>query len=374
MKTDIPPTVTKSFWTTKQRQGHSLHEISYRACFKPQLVTFFITRYSKPNDTIFDPFMGRGTTPLEAVINGRHAIASDAHPLCLYLARPRLNPPSLAAIQARLHAVPSSADIPPSDRALTCFYHPKTLAALIALKTWLVTRQKTQCFDAIDDWIRMVALSRLSGHSQGFFSVRTMPPNQAISIEAQRKLNARNGQKPPYKDIKKRILKKSQSLLRDGTPHHNQKYVLAQAYSHALSFIADDTIDMIITSPPFLDTVDYSADNWLRCWFAALDQRIIALDHHKTRTAWTDFIRKSFREFARVMKPNGYIAFEVGEVRKNSIFLEQDVLQATQYLPFIVRKIYINQQTFTKTANCWGVTNNQKGTNSNRIIIFQKRP
>jgi hypothetical protein len=27
----------------------------------------------------------------------------------------------------------------------------------------------------------------------------------------------------------------------------------------------------------------------------------------------------------------------------------------------------VNQQEFTKTANCWGVRNNAKGTNTNRI-------
>ena len=32
----------------------------------------------------------------------------------------------------------------------------------------------------------------------------------------------------------------------------------------------------------------------------------------------------------------------------------------------------INNQTFTKTANCWGVRNNTRGTNSNRIVVFRK--
>jgi hypothetical protein len=36
------PIVTKEFWTSRQRQASSLHEISYRACFKPQLPRFFI--------------------------------------------------------------------------------------------------------------------------------------------------------------------------------------------------------------------------------------------------------------------------------------------------------------------------------------------
>jgi len=34
--------------------------------------------------------------------------------------------------------------------------------------------------------------------------------------------------------------------------------------------------------------------------------------------------------------------------------------------------VLINQQEFTKTANCWGVDNNAKGTNSNRIVVFRK--
>jgi hypothetical protein len=33
----------------------------------------------------------------------------------------------------------------------------------------------------------------------------------------------------------------------------------------------------------------------------------------------------------------------------------------------------VNQQEFTKTANCWGVANNAKGTNTNRIVVLQRR-
>ena len=31
------PVFVNEFWTSKQRAAHSLHEVSYRACFKPQL-------------------------------------------------------------------------------------------------------------------------------------------------------------------------------------------------------------------------------------------------------------------------------------------------------------------------------------------------
>jgi hypothetical protein len=34
--------------------------------------------------------------------------------------------------------------------------------------------------------------------------------------------------------------------------------------------------------------------------------------------------------------------------------------------------VIVNQQSFTKTANIWGVSNNRKGTNTNRIVFLQK--
>ena len=34
--------------------------------------------------------------------------------------------------------------------------------------------------------------------------------------------------------------------------------------------------------------------------------------------------------------------------------------------------VLINDQKFTKTANCWGVDNMAKGTNTNRIVLFRK--
>ncbi len=38
----------------------------------------------------------------------------------------------------------------------------------------------------------MVAINRLTGHSPGFFSVYTLPPNQATSVQAQRKINGKS--------------------------------------------------------------------------------------------------------------------------------------------------------------------------------------
>lgn len=68
--------------------------------------------------------------------------------------------------------------------------------------------------DHADAWIRMVATNRLTGHSSGFFSVYTLPPNQAVSVDSQRKINEKRAQTPPLRDVKAIIMHKSRSLLR----------------------------------------------------------------------------------------------------------------------------------------------------------------
>ena len=172
---DGVPYYLNAFWTAGQRRAHPLHEISYRACFKPQLPAFFIDRLTQPGDVVCDPFMGRGTTILQAALMGRRPIGSDANPLSLLLTRPRLRPPALCDIEARLAAAPwGRGEVDRED--LLAFYHSETLRQICALRRYLLIRANDGCLDAVDGWIRMVALNRLTGHSPGFFSVYTMPP------------------------------------------------------------------------------------------------------------------------------------------------------------------------------------------------------
>src|SRR5687768_9633141 len=152
------------FWTARQRAAHSLHEISYRACFKPQLPRFFIERLTAPGDIVYDPFMGRGTTLIEAALLGRRPYGCDVNPLSRVLCEPRLRPPSLAEVERALADVDfAHADEMPEE--LLVFYHPDTLRQISALKRHLLLRERAGTLSAADCWIRMVAVNRLTGHS-----------------------------------------------------------------------------------------------------------------------------------------------------------------------------------------------------------------
>ncbi|MDO8680283.1 MAG: DNA methyltransferase [Acidobacteriota bacterium] len=210
------PTFTNEFWTSRQRAAHSMHEISYRACFKPQLPRFFIERLTHPGDRVYDPFMGRGTTVLEAALLGRRAAGCDVNPLSAVLVSGRLQPPTMAQVESRLKNLELSGRIDVREDLLV-FYHPETLKEICALRAYLLKREASGTLDSIDRWIRMVAVNRLTGHSTGFFSVYTLPPNQAVSVDGQRKINAKRQQVPSRRDVKRIIAKKTASLLADAT-------------------------------------------------------------------------------------------------------------------------------------------------------------
>ncbi len=359
------------YWTSWQRQGNRLHEISYRACFKPQLPEFLINALTRPGDVVYDPFMGRGTTPLQAALMGRVPYGNDVNPLSVMLTRPRLAPPTLEEVRDRLDEIDLGGTYELGDDLLV-FYHPETLSQILALRAWLLERASEGELDRVDDWIRMVAINRLTGHSPGFFSVYTLPPNQATSVQNQRKINAKRQQVPPYRDVRAIILRKSGSLLARETEMPDGPSLLGCAPASDTAYIDTDSVDLIITSPPFLDVVHYQSDNWLRCWFAGIDPSTVPISIHRTPKLWQEFVRESFVEFARIVKSGGFVAFEVGEVRKGRVLLERYVAEAVRGLPFELCGVIVHQQEFTKTSNTWGISNNRRGTNTNRIVLLER--
>jgi len=367
---------TNEYWTSRQRQAHSLHEISYRACYKPQLPQFFIERLSEPGDAVYDPFMGRGTTQMEAFLLGRKPLGNDINPLSQVLLSPRLSPPTLEDIEHRLNLIDLSQP-KGKNPELLAFYHADTLKEIIALKEYFIEREQQGTLDNIDAWIRMVATNRLSGHSNGFFSVYTLPPNQAVNVRRQLKINEARNQIPEYKEIRTRIVKKSKSLLKDwnGTTPEGLAYdlssVLTNLDAQEVSEIATSSAQLAVTSPPFLDVVDYQADNWLRCWFIGIESSEIKISQLKNIVDWEETMTAVLKDLHRIIKPGGYIAFEVGEVRGGTVLLEENVVRCGVRAGLEPLLILINAQEFTKTANAWGVDNKSKGTNTNRIVVFR---
>ena len=375
---DAVPVFVNEFWTSKQRAASSLHEISYRACFKPQLPRFFIERLTAANDMVYDPFLGRGTTMIEAALLGRRVAGCDINPLSSILTAPRLHPPTVRDVRARLADLDWNYEDEINEELLT-FYHPDTLREICGLRSHLLLRDADHTASEVDDWIRMVATNRLTGHSAGFFSVYTLPPNQALTPKRQQKINEIRKQVPPRRRVPDLIIRKTESLLQTVSEFDRSR--LSEAASNAVLLarssdrtpeIKDNSVDLIVTSPPFLDVVDYAADNWLRCWFNGIEENNIDIWTFRKPSEWVRAMERVFVELRRVLRRGAYIAFEVGEVRRGKLRMEELVVPAAKAAKFIPVLVLINSQVFTKTSNCWGVTNQIAGTNTNRVILLQK--
>ncbi|MYG07130.1 site-specific DNA-methyltransferase, partial [Candidatus Poribacteria bacterium] len=279
------------------------------------------------------------------------------------------NPPTLAEIEKRLQEINLSSDVE-IDEELLVFFHENTLREIYGWRTYFQHSQR----DVVDTWLQMVACTRLTGHSSGFFSVFTLPPNLAASVASQRRINEKRNQEPEYRDTKALMHRKSKQLLRHSLPDHffrDDASLFTQSADRTPQ-IEDESVDLVVTSPPFLDTIDYTQDNWLRMWFCGIEIEQGKIWQLKSIEDWTARMTDVFVELRRVLKHGGRVAFEVGEVRNRTVFLEDAVVKASLDAGLIPEKLMINMQHFTKTANCWGVANNRKGTNSNRIVILKR--
>lgn len=375
------PRLFDEFWTAKQRQMHSLHyALSYRASFKPELPDFFIRQFSRPGEVIADPFGGRGTTVLQAALLGRRGISNDVNPLSERITYPKVHPVALEDLEARLARIPLDQPRDLSrEEDMSMFYHPDTYREILNLRDYLQTHR-----DDIDRFIEMIAISRLHGHSPGFFSAYSFPQ---ISIPKgnQIKINKTRGVEPDYREIKSRILKKARTTLKDGRLDEilasGRNVRLTVGDSRNLRDWPDSSVNLVVTSPPFLNQVDYVLDTWIETWFCGIDTR--AIEEKVVQTPdleeWRQFISDTLSELHRALVPGGKVAMEVGEIRYQGelLNLDETVVNLTTSKPynlgqFKVLGVYVQSQEFTKLSNCFRVKNNVLGTNSNRIVLMEK--
>jgi hypothetical protein len=68
-------------------QGLTHRFYRYPARFSPQFAGAAIEVFSRPGDLVLDPQMGGGTTVVEALVRGRHAVGNDLNSLAVFVAR-----------------------------------------------------------------------------------------------------------------------------------------------------------------------------------------------------------------------------------------------------------------------------------------------
>lgn len=291
---------TGSLWRTQPRQGHSLHRIcAYQGSFPPQLPAYFLDCFPSPQ-TVLDPFAGRGTVLLEAVLRGKVAYGVDINPVAQALSRVKLNCPPLKDILVEIDALRLDGVAPSPPDEVKPFFHSKTWEQLWHLKN-----------AARSPALTALVLGRLHGHSPGFFSVTTF---NVVSVRGAnlQKLMQKHGSTAEPRDVK--------AILRKAAQH----FIPAMGINGCGDIFANDarnlplpdhSVDLVITSPPFLDVIDYADVNWLRLWFLGAES---PLTYIRNVAEYREFLVGCLRELARVITPQGIIVFEVGPIKRTT--------------------------------------------------------
>ncbi len=304
----------KSYPKNMENQLHSL--CSYMAMFPASIPNFFINKYSKVGDTVLDPFSGRGTVPLEACFLKRIGIGNDLNPLAYVLTKAKTNVPNRAWIEGKIDRLEEEYyntynsydnEVP---WKIDMLFHDKTLDQLLFLKNKLDwKRRKIDCF------LTAMILGIMHGNSKGYLSI-SMPNTFSMSPNYVKKYIEDNGLEHPKRDVfhllRSKLERCYQKPLNDGKVYYSD--------SRKLGWIKDESIDLIVTSPPYTRVIRYGAYNWIRLWF--LDKEPKSVDNDLLCTSSTDkyesFMKEFLREMYRVLKDDGKFIMIIGDVRKKN--------------------------------------------------------
>jgi site-specific DNA-methyltransferase (adenine-specific) len=301
-------------------KGHSLHYVGpYSGSFPPELVHYFLYKYTNPNDVVLDPFSGRGTTNLQSVLNNRRTIANDINPLAFTYTFSKLFPIPSRNVERLLDKVPfyDESYIDPLDETkkdeLLAYFHEDTLREIQILKKYLMENKSFE-----STYIQSLLVGTLRGNRISNLSV-TMSALICFSANYMRSWSEKTGIFPEYREVKSRLISKAERLEKDGLSFRSDSIVL-QEDSTNLQSIKDNSIDCIITSPPYFNVINYAYDNRLRLWSLGYDHKEIQkqLCHTSSIPKYTDFIDASISEMFRVLKDDSWTVIVVGDVKKKN--------------------------------------------------------
>jgi putative RNA methylase family UPF0020 len=308
----VPKTWTLSALGTES----TLHQLSpYIGKLKSRIASGLISRYTAKGDTIFDPFCGSGVVPVEALIAGRHAVANDLSGYAAVLTKGKMfMPPSeRQAVEAAKTAIArcnfGSASISPAAPLwVRRFFHPRTLREARLLADDLRRH---------NEWFLLSCLLGILHHQRpGFLSY---PSSHLVPYLRDKKFPRKlYPELYRYREIESRLLAKIHRAYKRaplGFDGLNRRFYRRDA----TKLVLPQPVDAIVTSPPYMNALDYGRDNRLRLWFlgnrggSSLDAR-----NPNTAASFVEVMRVFAKTSALNLRPGGHCVLVVGEVTRGS--------------------------------------------------------
>jgi DNA modification methylase len=352
----------------------TLQQLSpYVGKLKSGMVRVLLSLYSQPGDVVLDPFCGSGVVPLKAVLAGRRAWANDLSPYAYVLTRGKLEAPGserIALERAREVADRVEQEAPQTDLAkipewVQEFFHPDTLREIIVAFQILRQREDsflTACLLGILHHVRPGFLSYPASHLVPYLRKAKYPPDEYPQMYA-------------YRDLRSRLLAKVKRAYRcHMLPVNWEKREFRVWQTNAMNLpINNETVNTIISSPPYFGALDYARDNRLRLWFLGCENwKELDASLTASNKVYIPQISECLREMDRVLKPGSYCVLVLGDVERNGKTRRTAEILAELAIEmsegkFIVETIYDDYIPDDRRSR-----RKTKTTKFERILVMQK--
>jgi Putative RNA methylase family UPF0020 len=305
-----------ALWTSAStsRDDWTLQQIApYIGRMKTSMARGLLSLLSQPGDLIVDPFCGSGVVALEAAVNGRRIVAGDWNPYAALLTHAKLfAPTSLKLALNRFGAtwklsqsLVEKQDLRTVPAWVRVFFHPETLRVALAFRDACVFRDDQfllACLLGILHHQRPGFLSYPSSHLVPYLRDRNFPRSKFPELYEER-------------DVKVRMLAKLQRTYRRFPLSLSSQRRVEQV--DARRFPRLRSVQAVITSPPYMNELDYVRDNRLRLWF--IGRRLpstIEQGHAKKILQFQNLLTKVCSHFSSMIRPGGFISLVLGEATR----------------------------------------------------------
>jgi putative RNA methylase family UPF0020 len=291
----------------------TLHQIApYIGRMKTSIARALVLERTRPGDLVVDPFCGCGVVALEAAANGRRVVAGDWNPYAVLITRAKLFPPAnLQAAERRLHKTWKLAleqiaeqDLRTVPTWVQRFFHPETLRRALAFRD--------ACTQNGDDFLLACFLGILHHQRPGFLSY---PSSHLVPYLRERQFPARLFPKMyEERDVLSRMAAKLRRTFRRPCVFSLPRRVI---HTDAREFPRLRGIRAVITSPPYMNELDYVRDNRLRLWF--IDRTLpegLELVRRDRDMAFSALMRAVCLWFAAGIESGGYFVLVVGDATR----------------------------------------------------------
>ncbi len=364
------PTLAPPHWAPPCTHTEcTLHQLSpYIGKIKSIIARDLIVRYTKPGDLVADMYCGSGTVPLEAILHGRRIFASDISKYAITLTNAKLRAPALLSDSLRdldrllNHAktLPDP-DLRSVPKWVRDFFHPRTLKETLRF-TQLLTQERSH-------FLLACTLGILHHQRPGFLSY----PSSHL-VPYLRSIKYPRSTYPElytYRPLAPRLSAKVARALARAPNRDLSLLVDAVHESPAESVKLPSNLNCVITSPPYMNALDYQRDNRLRLWFLGEPLKNISDSAVSTLAAFRRSTIAIAKQLQAKIRPGGHCIFVIADrtARTGDRFPSQELMDiVTSHAPSLA----LHELIVDNIPDIRRSRRNLTGVKTEHILVYKR--